>query len=61
MISDNKDIRWKQRFSNYKKALSLLRNLICHMDSTKRALKKLNDLIDHILRVGKVFYKNEGN
>jgi len=27
------------------------------MDSIKRALKKLNDLINHILRVGKVFYK----
>ena len=42
------DIRWHQRYKNYLKALSQLEKFI-----------KNNELIDHINRVGKVFYKRK--
>ena len=51
MTRGQKDIRWKQLFANYKKALRQLEEIL-------KIEKILNpELIEHISRVGVVFYR----
>lgn len=61
---NDQDIRWQQRFSNYKKALLQLQDAVDL--SEQRTLSKLEyrllknaDLITHIDRVGVEIYAND--
>ena len=48
-MSENKDIRWVQRFSNYKKALSKLSEAISYINKNR---KEENTILDEIIKEG---------
>ncbi len=52
----DEDIRWKQRFSNYKKALNQLKKFIDKGDLSLFKHISNKALIDHIERVKKRIY-----
>jgi hypothetical protein len=68
---NEQDIRWEQRFRNYIRALRRLEdsvNYISRLDPYVDSEKQhgevndvLNDLIDHIHRIGVVFYEKPVN
>lgn len=51
MTENNLDIRWEQRFSNYRKALSMLRKAVEIIENEIESNEDLDD-IDELLREG---------
>ena len=57
-MGDQQDIRWLQRFDNYQRALKRLQDAKDLADSRKLTDIDNENLIDHIERVGIVFYQS---